>query len=111
MDKKVIVPELARHNFDAAEAFGEVVELLPGRVNPFNIPELKRLIRRRLDEIGVGPDDYLAPSGPAIVNCLVFYEWQRAWGKVELLLFHARDLRYIHRTWILDDNKEPPHPA
>jgi len=105
---KVIVPQRAGHSFDKATEYGEVVELLPGRVSPFNIDMLKRRIRKRLDDIRVTADDYLATSGPAIVNCLVFYEWNQRFGKVELLLFHARDLKYIHRTCVPNDNEKSP---
>lgn len=110
-ETKVIIPKLAGHDFGAAAEYGEIIELLPGRISPFNIDMLKRKIKARMDEVGVGPEDLLCMSGPAILNCLVFHEWQRAWGKVELLLFHSRDLEYIHRTWIKDDDEKSPRDS
>lgn len=107
MKNKVIVPQRAGHSFEKAKEFGDVVELLTGRVSPFNLDILFNRIKKRLDTEEVKATDFLLMSGPAIVNCLVYAEWFQRFGKVELLLFHARELRYIHRTWLggIDDRK------
>lgn len=98
--KRVVVPQLAGHDFNEAGQYGEVIELLSGQFSPFNLDSLRTRIKKRLTEIEVTADDYLALSGTAVVNCLTFLEWLNMHGRVELLLFHSRDLEYIHRTFI-----------
>lgn len=99
-ERKVIVPQMAGHDFKKATSFGRVIELLPGRLSPFNVDLLQTRIKKRLQEEDISENDFLVLSGPAVINCLTFVEWLDMHGKVELLLFHSRDFQYIHRTFM-----------
>jgi hypothetical protein len=99
-ERKVIVPQMAGHDFQKATSFGRVIELLSGRLSPFNLDLLQTRIKKRLREEDISSDDFLVLSGPAVINCLVFTEWLNMHNKIELLLFHSRDFQYIHRTFM-----------
>jgi len=73
-----------------------VVYLSEGSVNIFNMDRVIRDFGLRMHSSS--PDDYLLLSGSIAINLVAFGILLEKHGKVNLLLWHAREGRYVPRV-------------
>lgn len=69
------------------------VNLTEGNVDIFSLDRLIYCIKQKLRESR--PNDLLLLCGSGIINSIAFAQWLEKHGLVRVLLFHAKDKRYI----------------
>ena len=89
----VWVPKESGHDFSSAKKYGEIMVVVPTDQSPFNIDALREHFRKAF--LHASPKDYVIPSGPALVNIIMFDEWP--FKGMNVLMFHARTKEYVYR--------------
>ena len=74
----------------------EIVALSEGNVNIFNTDRVIREFKTRM--LGSAPEDFLLLSGSIAINLVAFGIAMERHGVVNLLIWHAKDGRYVPRT-------------
>lgn len=95
MTSHVYISNIAGHDFTAAEAYGQLVPLTEGHINPFATDRI--LFQLAQIMIDSNPEDLLVLSGHHIVTTLAATILLLKHGKVNFLLFHAKNRNYIIR--------------
>ena len=92
-----VVQKGSGKDFSDAQRFGCIKELFePNGISPFNVKALYEFATQRfLAESG--PNDWLILTGnvPAIAAAAVAY--QKIWGRLPLLVYHANRREYVER--------------
>ena len=98
---KVWVVNYSGHKIHKAKQYGEIVILTRGKVNVFQGDRLMyELVEQMKDII---EEDYILISGTPILNVFVLTIALTLIGKVNYLLYDARDNEYYIRTLIAED--------
>ena len=95
--RKVYIPNLASHDFSAAEKYGELVFVTKGHQNRYSIDDKTRAWARALK--GSNPEDCIVVSSYShlvAVGCAMFAVKH---GRLNLLLY--QDNKYILREALL----------
>lgn len=95
----VFVQESPRFDVTAAGSHGTPFFLLEFReVSPLNIDRARDLILERLESIKFDPErDWIALTGPAILVATLAALAAARWEPMRLLLWDARNERYVRR--------------
>lgn len=96
--RKVFIPKSGGHDFQAAEEFGDLVFLCDEDQSPFEVDRIREILRRKLAD--ASPEDFLLLSGSPSINIMAAMELIRRFGRVNMLLFHARRKIYIRRDLV-----------
>ena len=78
-----------------AEKGGSILPITKGRINIFNVDNLIRKIKAKL--VQMTTDDWLIISGNPVVSSLVCSLVAQRFGKINLLLWDARNRAYVPR--------------
>lgn len=96
---KVFVVNQSGHNINPVTdvvPHAEVIYLSEGNVNIFNTDRVIREFSLRL--IDANPGDYLLLSGSIAINLVAFGILLEKCGSVNILLWQAKERRYVPRT-------------
>lgn len=95
--RRVYIPHIGYHEYDAAVRFGELVDLLRGRIALENSDRLEGRLQDLLAD--AEEDDYILISGNTLANVLATGYMAQRFGKVNLLVWDPmiRDYR-LHTT-------------
>ena len=97
--KNVFITNYVDFDLDDAWKFiekkGSIIPITKGRINIFNIDNLVRKIKEKLVEIT--EDDWVIISGNPVVSSLVCSLIIQKFGKMNLLLWDARNRNYVPR--------------
>jgi hypothetical protein len=91
------------HDLSDTKRFGEVVILTEDKV-PFNIPELRQMIKQKMSE--ASEDDFLLLLGSPLMSSLCFAYLLLKNGRVNLLVFNAKSRVYEVKTVMEGDMNE-----
>lgn len=93
----VWIPKSAGHDFTAAGQYGVIKFIFEDSQDLFNPDRLREIARQAIQN--AEPTDYLLPSGPQIMNIMVFMALLERNKYVRLLLFNAKDNAYRERCY------------
>lgn len=95
---RVFIIGPGQHDYSGAAAFGDLVPIMTGRVNPFNVDELlNKLENELITTYKAGPGDFLLLCGNPILNVAVGALFQKHFGQFEVLVYGARNGDYTPR--------------
>lgn len=97
----VWIPKPSGHDTSDAARFGEVKYLFKDTDNVFNIDALYTTAKRVLERDYRDGDCYI-PAGPAIMNAVAFLAMADVCDDLRVLMFHAREEKYVARVLHLD---------
>ena len=80
------------HDYQEAEKWGSRHFLQAGHIDKPDVEALLALTQEGLAESG--PNDFILPSGPTILNILTASEFMRKHQRLNLLLW-TKELRYV----------------
>jgi len=98
---KIFICNYAGHDVSDAFRYTKLspeeaqINLTEGNVDIFDVDRLIYFIKNRLKESS--PEDYLLLSGGNILNCIAFSIWLQMHGIVKILIYNAKEKRYILR--------------
>ena len=95
-NRKVWVSADSSHDLTAAKAHGEIVTVVPGKVNVFASDALRNTVEAMLKDSG--PEDFCLLAGNMLVSALVYNCLMELHGKVNILIYSFRQEIYEIRT-------------
>lgn len=93
----VWVAKRAGHKLDGAALYGEVVEVFEESFSPFQLNLGAVKLKEALDARPPSSGDYMLFSGPNSLNCLLFRALLKELKVLKLLIYHARERKYVER--------------
>jgi len=81
--KKVYVPCKGPHDYSPAEEFGEVIFLLEGTINRYNVSSIVRTFTEGTED--ASSDDYILISGLPLFNAILCGVLGRKFGSLNIL--------------------------
>lgn len=101
----VYVTNYAGHDFSAAEQYGELEYVTKGNINIYRTDRDLYNLTEKLEKYD-DEKDYLLLSGNILVNAMVLSVLlTKGVKKLNLLVYDAKNLNYIHHTLIIDRDK------
>lgn len=91
----------AGHDYTKADAFGRVLPITTGKVNPFNPDRLAVQVTERIKV--ADSEDFVLISGVQILNSIVIAMWLMKFNTVNLLQWSNRDKEYKHLVLVLSN--------
>jgi hypothetical protein len=102
------IPKAAGHDFAAAADYGESRFIFDNTDAYFNPDRLYDVAEETLQEWR--PGDRLLISGPAHMNAIVLMIIASKQRDVPLLIFHAREEKYVERVFHGRSDRRPAEP-
>jgi len=97
--RKVFIIGPGNHVYDAAEKFGQRVDVLDAKVNPFDTDQLVISSCNELfDKNGMTEEDFIVLGGNAMLNAVVAAILAHEFGKMNVLVYGAKHRDYTPRT-------------
>lgn len=98
MPRVILVERNERYDVSSATTFGEILYLCDRPVNPFNTVGAVELFQERLVQMEYDPEvDYLCMTGQSLTVAMLLGVAVKLYGRVRLLMFHAREREYRER--------------
>jgi len=97
-NKRVFIIGPGNHVYDAALKFGERVDVLDSKANPFDTDELTATVVHKLRDLGFHEDDFIVLGGNAVLNVLAVGILVEQFGFINLLVYGAKHQDYTPRT-------------
>ncbi len=98
---KVYVPNNSGHDFSHAESFGELRFVTSGTVDRFKINNMYREAVSALEDST--SDDYIMVTGLTQINVVLTSVFAVKHGRLRLLMYDAKEERYILREIVIDN--------
>ena len=95
-NRKVWVSADSSHDVSMAKSFGEVVTVVPGKVNVFGSDSLKKQVYEVLKDSK--PDEYVILAGNMLASALVYEAMMNYHGVVNVLIFSFSQNKYEVRS-------------
>jgi len=97
--KRVFIIGPGQHIYDAADKFGQRINVLDSRVNPFDTDALVGLVVEELfKKYTITVDDFIVFGGNAILNAVTVGVLVKKFGKVNVLVYGAKHRDYTPRA-------------
>jgi hypothetical protein len=96
----VYVLNLEDQDVEHAKTFGRLRVIYRGRINPFKTDGIIRHLHDVLAESN--PGDWILPTGANVLGIVASIEMIRRHKRLNLLLWHARERKYIPRVFHAD---------
>ncbi len=109
MDRKpiVYVTKKLGHDFSDAEKFGDLLVVFPSDRSPFQLRAASDDVDRFLESYPPQEGDFILTSGPATLNMVLSEALLERIGRLNILIFHARDRIYIERELVSAKQRKP----
>jgi len=97
--KRVFVIGPGQHVYDAAAKYGDRILVLDSRVNPFDTDSLRHRVDEELFKKNhMVVDDFVVFGGNAVLNALAVAIIVSKFGKINILVYGAKQQDYTPRT-------------
>lgn len=97
---RVYIINKSRHDFTAAQEFGEFVYLSNGLIHKYATNRHTERFKELLKDSKA--DDYLLLTSVSVLNVIAAVIMMSLHGKLNLLLYNPKDSCYVHRVIKLD---------
>lgn len=98
---RVFIPHKAHHDYSAAKQFGELVFIVEGSINRFDVSRIAFLCSEVLKDAEAG--DYLMISSLSVINSVAAAMFGARFGRLNLLLHDSNTGAYHSRSIIIKE--------
>lgn len=97
--KRVFIIGPGQHVYDAVEKFGQRVDVLDSRANPFDTDALvAQIVEELFDKGGITDQDFIVLGGNAMLNAVAVAVLAHEFGRLNILVYGAKHRDYTPRT-------------
>lgn len=106
---RVLLPEMTSHDLSSAQTYGDLEVATDERLSPLNPETISQILNAKFESMNFDPDqDFVCMSGNVVVLSVMVAVCANRYGIVPMLIFDARNSRYVTRILELS-GKEQPH--